>query len=171
MAISVPDGWLEEMKRAGSLAARGVPGAALKILDHLYGDVRAAGRDALGDWHRLQILWVKASILEEDGRYGDAARVYETIVRFRRTQMEEAARGLLSSLVAAAACKAKGGQRQAAARLAGLAKQLLDRYPDADAKRQMMANPALWSERSRASRAKPSRAKRKAPARKRPGKR
>jgi hypothetical protein len=149
MALAVPDGWLEEMKRAGALAARGVPGAALRLLDHLYGDVRAAGRDALGDWHRVQILWVKASILEEAGRYRDAARVYETIVRFRRTQMEEAARGLLSSLVAAAACKAKAGQRQAATRLGKLAKQLLERYPDADAKRQLTANPALWSDRSR----------------------
>jgi hypothetical protein len=149
MVLSVPDSWLDEMKRAGALAARGVPGAALKLLDHLYRDVRAAGRDALGDWHRVQILWVKASILDEAGRYADAARVYETIVRFRRAQMEEAARGLLSSLVAAAACKAKGGQRQAAARLATLAKQLLERYPDADAKRQLTANPALWSGRAR----------------------
>jgi hypothetical protein len=171
MALSVPDGWLDEMKRAGSLASRGVPGAALKILDHLYGDVRAAGRDAMGDWHRLQILWVKASILEEAGRYRDAARVYETIVRFRRAQMEEAARGLLSSLVAAASCKAKAGQRAAATRLAELAKQLLERYPDAEARRQLTTNPALWSGRSRAAAAKPPRSKPKAPARKRPRKR
>src|SRR5688572_977942 len=69
MALQMPDNWLAEMKRAGSLAARGVPGAALRLLDHLYSDVRAAGREALGDWHRVQILWVKATILEEAGRY------------------------------------------------------------------------------------------------------
>lgn len=145
MALEMPDTWLAEMKRAGTLAARGVPGAALRILDHLYGDVRAAGRDALGDWHRVQILWVKATILEEAGRYDDAARVYETIVRFRRAQMEEAGRGLLSSLVAAAGCKAKGGDRQAASRLARQARQLLERFPDADAERLLEGTPALWA--------------------------
>jgi hypothetical protein len=145
MPLAIPDTWLEEMKRAGTLAARGVPGAALRILDHLYGDVRAAGRGALGDWHRVQILWVKATILEEAGRYRDAARVYETIVRFRRAQMEEAGRGLLTSLVAAAGCKAKGGQRAAAARIARQARQLLERFPDAEAERLLESNPALWS--------------------------
>jgi hypothetical protein len=145
MALPIPDSWLAEMKRAGTLAARGVPGAALRILDHLYGDVRAAGRGALGDWHRVQILWVKATILEEAGRYADAARVYETIVRFRRSEMEEAGRGLLSSLVAAAGCKAKGGQRAAATRLARQAKQLLERFPDRDAEALLDDNPTLWS--------------------------
>lgn len=151
MALAIPDTWLEEMKRAGTLAARGVPGAALRLLDHLYGDVRAAGRDAVGDWHRVQILWVKATILEEAGRYRDAARVYETIVRFRRQQMEEAGRGLLSSLVAAAGCKAKGGQRAAAGKIARQARQLLERFPDAEAERLLESNPALRSASSRAA--------------------
>jgi hypothetical protein len=154
MALAVNGDWIDEMKRAGALAARGVPGAALRILDHLYGDVRAAGRDALGDWHRIQILWVKATILEEAGRFADAARVYETIVRFRRAQMEEASRGLASTLVAAATCKAKSGHRAAAARLAGQAKALLAQYPDAEAERQLRANPALWSPETPAPRAK-----------------
>jgi hypothetical protein len=145
MVRAATDDWIDEMKRAGAMAARGVPGAALRILDHLYGDVRAAGREAMGDWHRIQILWVKATILEEAGRFGDAARVYETIVRFRRAQMEEATRGLTSSLVAAATCKAKSGQRAAAARLAAQAKALLEQYPDPEAERQLRANPALWS--------------------------
>jgi len=145
MALALPHGWIDEMKRAGTLATRGVPGAALRILDQLYGDVRAAGRDAVGDWHRIQILWIKATILDEAGRYSDAARVYETIVRFRRAQMEEAGRGLLSSLVAAAACKGKSGHRQAAARLARQAQQLLERYPDAEAERALTSNPTLWA--------------------------
>ena len=145
MALEMPDSWLEEMKRAGALAARGVPGAALRLLDHLYGDVRAAARGSLGDWHRVQSLWVQATILVEAGRYRDAARVYETIVRFRRQQMEEAGRGLLTSLVAAAGCKAKGGQRQAAARIGAQARQLLERFPDPEAERLLEANPALWS--------------------------
>jgi hypothetical protein len=144
MPLASPDGWIDEMKRAGALATRGVPGAALRILDHLYRDIRVAGRNAVGDWHRIQILWIKATILDEAGRYSDAARVYETIVRFRRSQMEEAARGLLSTLVAAAACKGKSGQRQAAARLAGQAQQLLERYPDAEAERALTSNPTLW---------------------------
>ena len=145
MALEMPDTWLAEMKRAGSLAARGVPGAALRLLDHLYSDVRAAGREALGDWHRVQILWVKATILEEAGRYDDAARVYETIVRFRRAQMEEAGRGLLSSLVAAAGCKVKSGHRQAATRLARQARQLIERFPDPEAERLLEGNPAVWA--------------------------
>jgi hypothetical protein len=165
MVLAVPDDWIDEMKRAGALAARGVPGAALRILDHLYSDVRAAGRDSLGDWHRIQILWIKATILDEAGRYADAARVYETIVRFRRAQMEEAGRGLASTLVAAATCKAKSGQRQAAGRLAEQAKQILAQYPDPEAERLLSANPTLWSPEKKPARAK---AKAPAPSRKRP---